>query len=67
MFAEAVHFDMNGMTAEQAHVGIYAEPISMLDHLTRYVDDGIESDVHPEIMTMDKETLSELKELLVVV
>ena len=65
MFAEAVDFDMRDMTAEQAHAGIYAEATSMLDHLVRYVDEGIDSDLHPELMTMDEEMLKNWRELLV--
>lgn len=65
IFAEAVDFDMRDMTAEQAHAGIYAEAISMLDHLVRYVDEGIESDIHPELMTMDEATLKDWRELLI--
>ncbi len=64
-YANLVNFNMNGMDQETAHTGILAETTSMLDHLINYVDEGVESEVHPELMGMDESTLKEWREVLV--
>ena len=64
-YADLVNFNIKGMDRETAHKEIFREATSMLDHLIKLTEKGIESSVHSELMEMDAETLSEWRKLLV--